>query len=73
MHATATILTDAHSSLLSASSVCEAPAFAEERHSAHESNVVDGSCVKGLIVALSLEAAAVLLFCAVWQTWHFMR
>lgn len=73
MHATASILTETYSSSLSMPATRKAPASVEETDRAHEPNVPDGSCVKGLIVSLGMEAAAVLLFCSIWQAWHLMR
>ncbi|MGD0630249.1 MAG: hypothetical protein ABR987_12905 [Terracidiphilus sp.] len=33
----------------------------------------DGSCVKGLVVAICLEGAAALSVFGIWQLWHLIR
>ncbi len=73
MHATASTLAEPHSIPLSAPSECKAPASAEERDRVQESAVPAGSAMKGLIMALGIEAATALLFCCIWQAWHFIR
>ncbi len=72
MQATASIPTELYSSPLTAPSVCEGPAFAGEVDRADEANAPDGSPVKGLLVALCVEAAAVLLCCGIWRAWHLI-
>ncbi|HXR38744.1 MAG TPA: hypothetical protein VN776_06610 [Terracidiphilus sp.] len=73
MHATASMLTEAYSSPLSSPLVYEAPAIAKEMDRVHGSDVPDGSAVKGLMVAIGMEAAAALLVCVTWAAWHFIR
>ena len=33
----------------------------------------DGSCLKGLLFAIGIEAAAAFLILAAWQLWHVLR
>ena len=73
MHATATILTEAYGSSLSSHSVYEAPAIADAMDRVYESEVQDRSPVKGMIVALGMEAATALLLGGARMAWHFIR
>jgi hypothetical protein len=51
----------------------EVPDFSKQMDRMDEADEQDGSCGKGIIVALSLEAGASLLLYAIWQAWHFIR
>ena len=73
MQATASMLPQAYSSSLASSFVCEAPALTKEMDRAHGSDSRDGSAVKGLFVAVGLEAGAALLACVTWLAWHVIR
>jgi len=73
MHATASMVTGAYAGPGLAPSGCEAPAFPKESDCQSESGAQDGSCIKGFIVALGLEAATALCICGIWQVWHLIR
>jgi hypothetical protein len=36
-------------------------------------NVAEGSCAKGLLVAIALESTVALGALGIWQLWHFIR
>jgi hypothetical protein len=73
MHATACKLPDVYRSPRSAHSVGAVPASSKQMDRMYEADERNGSCAKGMVVALSLEAGASLLLCAIWQAWHFIR
>jgi len=73
MHATVCKLPDVYRSPRSAHSVGAVPASSKQTDRIDETDERDGSCAKGMIVALSLEAGASLLLCVVWQAWHLIR
>ncbi len=72
MHATASMLPEAYSRPIS-SLVHDFPAVAKDMDRVHESDAHDGSAAKGLMMALTMEATAVLLVSGTWLAWHFMR
>jgi hypothetical protein len=73
MHATASISAGAYGDSLAAPSAYEAQAHAEEMERLQELEEGNGSCMKGILVALGIEATAGILACFVWQTLHFAR
>jgi hypothetical protein len=73
MHATASIHAGSYGDSLAASSTFETPANMAEMDRLEELEAANGSCMKGILVALSIEVAAGILICGVWQFWHFAR
>jgi hypothetical protein len=73
MQATASISPDGYSDSLAASSAYEARAYAEQTSHSLEYDESDGNCIKGILVALGIEATAGILICFAWQTLHFVR
>jgi hypothetical protein len=73
MQATASISSDSYSDSLEASSIYEARAYAEQMKHSLEYDESDGSCMKGMVVALGIEVFAATVICFVWQALHFAR
>jgi hypothetical protein len=73
MQATASISAGAYGDSLAAPSTYEAQAYGEEIDRLQEFERADGSCMKGILVALGIEATAGIFVCFVWQTLHFVR
>lgn len=73
MHATASMLSDAYSGPVLAPSVCRISEIAGEPDHFYETIAENGNCVRGLVVALGLEAATALSLCLLWQVWHHIR
>jgi hypothetical protein len=70
MHATASMLPETYSNTFPSPSAHDASVIGRDVENAE---APEGSAVKGLIVALGLEAAAVLLCCGIWQASHLIR
>jgi hypothetical protein len=51
----------------------EAPAFPTQAEWISEKDPVDIGCLKGLMVALALEAAMALVAFGIWRFWHILR
>jgi len=73
MHATASIPVGAHGDSVAAASTYKPAASREQIDRLEDAEETDGSCLKGILVALSIEAAAAILACGVWQVWHVVR
>jgi len=73
MQATASMLPEAYSSALSSPLVYEGPALSKEMDRVHGTDAPDGSAVKGLVVAIGMEAAAAFLVCITLLAWHAIR
>ena len=73
MQATASISAGAYGDSLAAPSAFDGNACADQLDLMEEIETADGSCMKGILVALGIETAAGILICFVWQGLHFVR
>jgi hypothetical protein len=74
MQATASITAGAHGDSLAASYPYNEQAHAEEMDRLQKFYEDDGNCMRGILVALGVEAAlGILIFCFVWLGLHFVR
>jgi len=73
MQAMASISAGAYGDSLAASSAYDGNAYAGQMERMEENEEGNGSCMKGMLVALGIEAAAGILICCVWQSLHFVR
>jgi hypothetical protein len=54
-------------------SICDAPGFADRLEETNASAGEGVRCVKGLVIAIALEAAAALCILTTWHAWHILR
>jgi len=73
MQAMASVSAGAYGDSLAAPSAFDGNAYAGQMERLEENEKADGSCVRGILVALSIQAAAGILICFVWQGLHFVR
>ncbi len=58
---------------LEKASLCDPTAFSEEANGLNVSSRAARGCAKAAMMAIGIEAAAVICFAGVWQLWRILR
>jgi hypothetical protein len=73
MSVQAALTSDAYMHRALVHSISDSPAFAERLSETYESMGQGVRCMRGVVLAIGLEAMVALCMVALWQVWHILR